>query len=40
MDAQALTDGQLGQSVIVKNPHNNKTFSAIVSGDKLAEIRS
>lgn len=40
MDAIALGDGYLGQRITVKNPLNQKTFVAIVSGFQQAEILS
>ena len=40
MDAIALGDGYLGQKITVKNPRNQKTFIAIVSGFQQAEILS
>jgi len=40
IDGVALGDGYLGQTVTVKNPLNQKTFVAIVSGLQQAEITS
>ncbi len=40
MDAVALGDGYLGHAVTVKNPLNQKTFVALVSGLRQAEITS
>jgi flagella basal body P-ring formation protein FlgA len=40
MDAVALNDGYLGQRITIKNPLNQKTFVAIVSGFQQAEILS
>lgn len=40
MDAVALTDGYLGQTITVKNPLTNKTLTARVSGVQQAEVRS
>lgn len=40
MDAQALGNGYLGQTIRVKNPLNQQTFSAKVTGLGLAEITS
>ena len=40
MDAIALADGYLGETITVKNPINQKTFVARISGFQQAEITS
>ena len=40
LDAVAMGDGYIGQTLTFKNPLNQKTFVAIVSGLQQAEITS
>lgn len=40
IDAIALSDGYLGDTITVKNPTNQKTFAATIQGSQHAEIAS